>query len=133
MFRKPTPVRAVLIGLFLLIVSANALVSDDRAANNYPEKGKVVAANLTEHTDYVPMTPPDSKGRTSGGQAFVHRSWTYRIETDDRIYEFAGGKKQSMSVGDSVDFRVVKDKAHVRGDGKETKYHIASVSAKQPK
>ena len=101
-----------------------------RPPKSYPEKGKVVAASMSEHTDYVPVTPPDSKGRTSGGEAFVHRNWVYRVETDDGIYELRGGKKQSMAVGDGVEFRVVKDTGYVLADDKETKYRILSSSAK---
>jgi len=92
--------RAVVVTLLLVFLAAEVTASaTDKAPPSYPEKGKVVAATVSEHTDYVPVSPPDSKGRSSGGQAFVHRNWVYRVETDVEVYEFKGGKKQSMAIG----------------------------------
>lgn len=91
---------------------------------NYPEKGKVVAVRVDEHTDYVPISPPDSKGRTHGGEAFVHRKQVYRVETGDGIYELEGGKDRTMNVGDAVEFRIDRGTAHVRAGEKEKKYRV---------
>lgn len=93
----------------------------------------MVAAAVAEHTDYVPITPADSKGRAQGGQAFVHRNWVYRVETEDAVYELRGGKKQSMAVGDAVEFRVEKETARVQTGTKKHKYRIASTSPKPVK
>jgi hypothetical protein len=126
--------RAVAIALLLLFLAALVTApATDKAPPRYPEKGKVVEATVSEHTDYVPVSPPDSKGRSSGGQAFVHRNWVYRVETDGEVYEFKGGKKQSMAVGDTVEFRVVKDTGYVLADDKEIKYRILSNSPKPTK
>jgi hypothetical protein len=126
--------RAVAIALFFLFLAARITApATAHAPNSYPEKGKVVAASISEHTDYVPVSPPDSKGRTSGGQAFIHRNWVYRVETDVEFYEFKGGKKQSMAVGDVVEFRVVKDTGYVLANDKETKYRVLSNSPKPRK
>jgi hypothetical protein len=126
--------RAVLVALLLLFFAAEVTASaTDKARPSYPEKGKVVSATVSEHTDYVPVSPPDSKGRSSGGQAFVHRNWVYRVETDVNVYEFKGGKTQSMAVGDTVEFRVVKDTGYILADDKEIKYRILSNSPKPAK
>lgn len=126
--------RAAVVPVLLLFVAGHlAAFATDRDPKSYPEKGKVVAASVSEHTDYVPVTPPDSKGRTTGGQAFVHRNWVYRVETDDGIYELKGGKKQDMAVGDGVEFRVVKDTGYVLANDKETKYRILSTAPKPAK
>jgi hypothetical protein len=125
---------AVIVALLLLFFAAEVTASaTDKARPSYPEKGKVVSATVSEHTDYVPVSPPDSKGRSSGGQAFVHRNWVYRVETDAEVYEFQGGKKQSMAVGDTVEFRVVRDTGYVLADDKEVKYRVLSNSPKPVK
>jgi hypothetical protein len=100
------------------------LAADD--SNRYPEKGKVVAAGVSERTEYVPVSPPDSKGRSSGGEAFVSRNWLYRVETGDDVYEFEGGKKQSLKTGDAIEFRVEKNSVHLRAGAKEVKYRLLS-------
>jgi hypothetical protein len=97
---------------------------------SYPEKGKVVAVLTDEHTDYVPITPPDSKGRTSGGEAFVHRRQVYRVETDREVYELEGGKKPTLAVGDAVELRIDKSTAKVRTDGPAKKYRVLSAIAR---
>lgn len=125
---------ALVVALFLSFLTARVTApATDKALKSYPEKGKVVAVSISEHTDYVPVSPADSKGRTSGGEAFVHRNWVYRVETDDGSYELEGGKRQSMKVGDAVEFRVVKDASYVRAGDKETRYRMLSSSPKPAK
>ena len=97
---------------------------------SYPNKGRVVAVRVDEHTDYAPIFPTDSKGRTHGGEAFTHRKQVYRVETDDRIYEFAGGKDPLLAVGDAVEFRIEKETVHVRAGEKDKKYRIVSTTSK---
>jgi hypothetical protein len=99
-------------------------------ADSYPEKGTVVAVRVYETTEYVPITPPDSKGRTHGGEAFVHRNQVYRVETDDGFYELEGGKNPTMAVGDAVEFRVDKGTARVRVGNKEKKYRLKAKLSK---
>jgi len=126
---------ALLLFLFFALFLAGRLgvLAADKAANSHLEKGKVVAAALSERADYVPITPPDSKGRTQGGQALVHRNWVYRVETEDAVYELRGGKKQSMAAGDAVEFRVEKETARVQTGTKEQKYRITSTETKPAK
>jgi hypothetical protein len=97
---------------------------------NYPEKGKVIAVRVSETTEYVPISPPDSKGRTHGGEAFVHRKQVYRVETDDEIYELEGGKNPTMGIGDDVEFRVENKTLRVKVGDKERKYRL---KARRPK
>jgi hypothetical protein len=73
-------------------MAAQAAAIAKGGAPSYTEKGKVVAVRVDEHTDYVPVSPPDSKGRTHGGEAFVHRKQVCRVETDENIYELGEGK-----------------------------------------
>jgi hypothetical protein len=116
--------------LSLVALAATAISSAADHSKTYPEKGKVVAANMTERTTYVPVSPPDSKGRSGGGEAFVGKTWVYRVETDDRSCEFEGGKKQSLRTGDDVEFRIEKDSVHVRAGAKDVKYRLVSNIAK---
>jgi hypothetical protein len=108
-----------------------AALAKDNPSTSYPERGKVVAVRVSESTDYVPISPPDSKGRTHGGEAFVHRKQVYRVETDDEIYELEGGKNPNMAVGDAVEFRVEKGTARVRAGDKERKYRLKARLAKR--
>ena len=123
--------RVIKVGLFFLALRVTAL-ANDKPPNSYPQKGKVVAARVSEHTDYVPLST-DSRGTTHGGEAFVQRKWVYRVETDDGFYELAGGKKPSMAVGDVVEFRIEKGTGRVRAGDKEKKYPIISASPKPAK
>jgi len=95
----------------------------------FPLKGTVVALHVDETTEYAPITPPDSKGRTHGGEAFVHRKRIYRVETDNEVYELEGGRKTDLAVGDIVEFRVHKNSAEVRLDGLARKFRIISHSS----
>lgn len=54
-----------LFGLGALQVAA---LATDKNSDRYPEKGKVVAVQASETTDYVPVSPVDSKGRSHGGE-----------------------------------------------------------------
>jgi hypothetical protein len=118
-------------GFALLLVAVQvATLAADNTPKSYPEKGRVVAGNISEHTDYAPIMPTDSKGRTHGGEAFVHRNWVYRVETDDGVYELAGGKNQTLNTADAIEFRISKGTARVRDGDKEKKYRIISQPAK---
>ena len=97
---------------------------------NDTEKGKVVAVRVDEHTDYVPISPTDSKGRTHGGEAFVHRNQVYRVETDGTNYELEGGKDPTMNVGDELEFRIERGTAYVRVGKKEKKYRVTLTAPK---
>jgi hypothetical protein len=125
-------VRVVLLFFFafFFLFSAQVAAIAKGKPPNYPDKGKVVAVRVDEHTDYAPIFPTDSKGRTHGGEAFTHRKQVYRVETDDRIYEFAGGKDPLLAVGDAVEFRIEKETAHVRAGEKDKKYRIVSTTSK---
>jgi hypothetical protein len=95
----------------------------------YPEKGKVVAVHVDETIEYAPIMPTDSKGRTHGGEAFVHRKQIYRVQTGNDVYELEGGRKTDLTVGDTVEFRVHKNSAKVRVDGSTRTYRIISHSS----
>lgn len=95
----------------------------------YPEKGKVVAVHVEQTIEYAPIMPTDSKGRTHGGEAFVHRKQIYLVKAGDEAYEIEGGRKKGLTVGDTVEFRVHKNSAKVRADGLARKYRIISRSS----
>jgi hypothetical protein len=125
---------AVIVALFLSFLAAQVNApTADKAPKSYPEKGKVVAASVSEHTEYVPISPADSKRRSGGGEAFVHRNWVYRVETDDGFYDLDGSTKKRMAAGDTMEFRVVKDASYVRSGNTEVKYRVLSISAKPTK
>jgi hypothetical protein len=119
---------------FFLLGTVQAAAIAKGGAPSDTERGKVVAVRIDEHTDYVPISPPDSKGRTHGGEAFVHRKQVYRVETDEKIYELEGGKDPTMSVGDALELRIDGGTAHVRigerAGAKEKKYRIITTASK---
>ena len=93
----------------------------------------MVAVSVVETTEYVPISPADSKGRTHGGEVFVHRKQVYRVQTGDGVYELEGGKQPALAVGENVEFRVDARTARVLGDDKEKKYRLrASPSTSVP-
>ena len=104
---------------FLFFFGTLQAAANAKGRPSYPEKGTVVAVRVDERTDFVPHLSSGSKGRTHGGEAFVHRKQVYRVETDDRIYELGGGKDPLLAVGDAVEFRIEKETAHVRAGNKE--------------
>lgn len=115
---------------FFMLGTAYSAAITKGSAPRYAEKGKVVAVRVDEHTEYVPISPPDSKGRTHGGEAFVHRKQIYRVETDENVYELEGGKDPTMNLGDAVEFRIDRETARVRIGGKEKKYRIIMTTSK---
>jgi hypothetical protein len=114
-------VAAALCLMFVACPSRSAAEPNDAT---YPEKGKVIVVRVDETIEYAPIMPPDSKGRTHGGEAFVHRKQMYRVQTNNEVYELEGGRKADLTVGDSVEFRVHKNSAEVRVDGSTRKYRI---------
>lgn len=125
---------SIVIASLSLIALASPVISS--AADNtrtYPEKGRVIDATVSEHTEYVPVSPPDSKGRSGGGEALITKTWVYRVETDDGTYEFEGGKRQNLKTGDDVEFRVEKDSVHVRAGAKDVKYRLVSTTPRSVK
>ena len=119
-------VAAVFFLLFVVCPSRSATEPND--ATN-PEKGKVMAVHVDEIIEYAPIMHPDSKGRTHGGEAFVHRKQIYRLQTANEVYELEGGRKTDLTVGDTVELRVHKNSAEVRVDGSARKYRIISHSS----
>jgi hypothetical protein len=119
-------VAAVLCLLFGVCPTRAAATPNDAS---YREKGTVIAVRVDETIEYAPTMPPDSKGRTHGGEAFVHRKQIYRVQTDDQVYDLEGGRKIDLTVGDSVEFRIHKNTAEVRVEGLVRKYRIISRSS----
>lgn len=73
----------------------------------------------------------DPYGKSHGGFSVNHETHTYRIETDTLVYELTErSKKPGFSVGDSVEFRIEKEKAYVRDRDKERKYDITGTEQK---
>jgi hypothetical protein len=95
----------------------------------YPEKGTVTAVHVKETIDYAPIMPTDSKGRTHGGEAFVHRKHVYHIKTSDADFDLEGAKNPAFGVNDVVEFRIEKGAALVRVGSGEKKYRILSASS----
>ena len=113
----------------VLIVASSFRAAPPPSGTAYPEKGKVVSVRVHETIEYAPITPPDSKGRTHGGEAFVHRNQIYRVQTPNEVYELEGGRRADLIVGDTVEFRVRKNTAEIRLDGSTKKYRIVSRSS----
>lgn len=118
----PIPITILLLG------PLQAAAIDKGDLPSYLREGKVLSVRVDEHTDCVPISPPDSKGRTHGGQSFVSRKQVYRVDTGDEIYELEGGKNPTMAVGDVAEFRIVKGNALVRTGKKEKKYRVISAT-----
>ena len=124
--RLPT---VILCCLFFLIAHSGALAKD-KEPKTYPVHGSIVAVHVGAKSNSVPVYT-DPYGKSHGGFSESQKTHTYRIETDTLVYDLTErSKKPSFSVGDSVEFRVEKEKAYIRDRDKERKYDITGTERK---
>ena len=95
----------------LYLTACSAVLAQDKAPNNYPEQGKVIA-----HTDSAKTTAP--------------RVPVFRVETETRIYEFEGKDESELTVGATIQFRIEKDWAYVQRGDKEQKFRVIDTQLK---
>jgi len=101
------------LGIFCCFVCAAAglALAQDRAAGEYPERGKVIA-----HT---------SSAKASAGGVAV-----FRVETETRIYEFEEKAEAKLAVGDVIQFRIEGDWAYVASGAREQKFRVIDTQLK---
>jgi DNA-directed RNA polymerase subunit E'/Rpb7 len=118
----------LLAAIFLPILA----FANDKPPKTYPIHGSVIAVHVgTVSRGGGVYTDP--YGKTHGGGTVNHETHTYRIETDTLVYELTErSKKPRFSVGDSVEFRIEKEKAYVQEGDKERKYDITGTEQKPP-
>jgi hypothetical protein len=115
---------AVFICFFALLLIATA---NDKRPKSYPESGTVISSRLAKQSGTVTIyNEPYGKTRRENSIQ-VH---VYRVETEGRWYELQGAIKPTLSVGDSVHFRINKDAAYVQRGDKEDKYWILRAAQK---
>jgi hypothetical protein len=124
--------RRIFILLSLSISVFGSAVAKDKPLKTYPERGKIVAIHVGNNSRTLPVYT-DSYGKTHGGNSIKRKPRTYRIETNDRIYELTEpGRGVANTLGDDIDFRVEKDKAFIRDGQKERKCDVTGVEQKPP-
>jgi hypothetical protein len=122
--------RLVLLILAVVVIWAAELRANTKS-EGHDQHGKVIAIRVEEQAEHTPVMPPDSKGRTQGDTVFVHRKLIYRVETDAQIYEFEGGKKQDLDLGEMLEFRVGEKIVKIRANRLKRKYKLISTSPKE--
>jgi hypothetical protein len=118
-------VRVPVVFIAIVVVFGTAAAKDKRP-KSYPQTGTVVATRLSERR--VP-TYGEPYGKTGVGNISIPLH-IYRVQTEGRFYELEGGRKPTLSVGDSVHFRIEKDAAYVQRGDKEDKYWILRAAQK---
>ena len=105
--------RLGVLGVFFCFVCAAAglALAQDRAAGEYPERGKVIAHS--------------SSAKASAGGVSV-----FRVETETRIYEFEEKGEAKLAVGDVIQFRIEGDWAYVGRGPKEQKFRVVDTQLK---
>jgi len=122
-----TAMKTILFGLTLLPILA---IANDKLPKTYAIHGSVVAIHVGDVSRSIPVYT-DPYGKSHGGFSAHNETHIYRIETETLVYELTErSKKPSLSVGDSVEFRVEKEKAYVRDGDKERKYNITGTEQK---
>ena len=96
---------------FVYLAACSAAWSQDKAAKDYPEQGKVIAHTVSAKT-------------TSAGVP------VYRVETEKRIYEFEGKDESKLAVGGTIPFRIEGDWAYVRQGDKQEKFRVIDTQLK---
>jgi hypothetical protein len=107
--------RSIPIALLLL---AGIAAGQDNVAKTYPENGTVIAIHVGGPTNNVRYS-------------VEYPSHVYRIETPTRFYELMDkGKKPSLALEESVEFRIEKENAYVWNGKKEKRYNLTDVEEK---
>lgn len=118
--------KPIFMGVLLL---SGIAVAQDKPPKTYPEHGTVVAMRVGEQSRTLPVYT-DPYGKTHGGMSVNRRRHIYRIETDTRFYELEGGRKPTLELNQSIEFRIEKESAYVQQGKKEEKYRIVGVEQK---
>ncbi len=111
----------------LFLAAGSKLLANDKASEAYPEQGKVIASTL-DQTAHAPTAA--SQAQPNAGTPANSLLPVFRVETDTRVYQFEGKSKPGLTVGDTVQFRIVKDWAYVKRDGKEQKFKVIDTQLK---
>ena len=103
----------------------------DKQPTSYPQSGTVISTRVQKGRRAEPVYA-DANGRTHREVVYI-LFHVYRLETPTQIYELEGGSKPTLSVGETVSFRINKDSVYVQHADKEDKYAILKVTLKKPK
>jgi hypothetical protein len=93
--------------IVLLALAGFTLSAKEKLSKVYLEQGTVTAIHSGERPQFIPGYNGNS------GQLIHHGTETYRIETKSLVYEFSEtSRKPTLSIGQSVHFRMEKDRAY---------------------
>ncbi len=118
--------RILFLAALALVLSMGAR-AQEKTPQAYPEHGKVIEMHARKVTPGVIVGAGHNDVTASAARG------GYRVETDTRFYDLVErGKKQTLELGQLIDFRIEKGIAYVKGaDGKEQKYRVAGSELKQ--
>jgi len=94
----------------LYLAACSTAFARDKGSKTYPEQGKVIAHTVSAKTTAARLP-------------------VFRVETETKIYEFAG-KDSELAVGETIEFRIEKDSAYVQQGGKEQEFRVIDTQLK---
>jgi hypothetical protein len=100
-----------ILSLLVLTGICLPLLAQDKSAGDYPERGKVIASAAS--------------AKASAGGVPV-----FRIDTENRVYEFEGTDEAKLTVGATIRFRIEADWAYVPQGDKEQKFKVIDTQLK---
>ena len=101
--------------LMLFLIASAAAAQNETKQTASPIHGQVLAAYL------------GAEATGSAGIVGTVKKWVYRVDCGDHYYDLQGKRKQSLSIGQEIDFRMDKEKAYLLGDKKGTSYRIVGM------
>lgn len=101
-----------------MVLGAQLNVSAKAQSRTYPERGIVIDSYAHPRSVYV-------------GSSTRKVTPIFRVETDAEVYEIEN-KRNSLALGEKIEFRVEKDVVYVKNRDKEEKFHLVGTEPKRP-
>ncbi len=108
----------------LLVIAIAAIAQDAPKGKPFSEHGKVISARLA------------GEAVGSAGVTGTLKRWVYHVDCGVHFYDLQGNRKQSLAIGQDVDFRIEKEKVYLPAEAKKASYRVVGLgtpSQNQPK
>ena len=106
--------------LVFALVAGRAAAQNEPKQTLYPQHGEVISSRI------------EGEAVGSAGVVGTLKRWVYRVDCGEQYYELQGKGKQSLTIGQKIDFRIEKGKAFLLGDKKGKSYRLVGMGKPQP-